>query len=172
MIRIIVAYAKKNRVIGNKGALPWSLKEDMAHFKATTLDNVVIMGSKTYDSLKMPFLPKRVNIVITRNPQKRQALYAATNPTAIDGPYFAGSLDEATRYAEFVHPKKEIYIIGGAEIYKLALENRKTFEVIASEVDGDFEGDVFFPDTFVGFEYSREQKTGFELVVYRQFAGG
>ena len=62
---VLVAAVADNGVIGVDGALPWHLPEDFAHFKATTLDQVVVMGRKTYESMGRP-LPRRTNIVVTR----------------------------------------------------------------------------------------------------------
>ena len=136
MVKIIVAY-DPNLLIGKNGGLPWPMgtyPEDMKHFKATTIGHVVVMGYNTYKSLGMPFLPKRDNVVITRDPVKRTIEYQDANPTQKERPMFASSLDEALRYAKFVHEKKDVFIIGGASIYKMVLEADVVDEIIASQM--------------------------------------
>lgn len=121
----------RNGVIGNAGALPWQLPEDMAHFKRVTMGHPVIMGRKTWDSLPERFrpLPGRLNVVVTRQPQwnERGALRAMSLPEAI-----ALCAGEA-----------QAWIIGGAEIYAQAVPLAHLAEV--TEIDADFEGDAFAP---------------------------
>ena len=137
MVTILVAY-DENRVIGNKGQLPWHIPQDLANFKATTTGHVVIMGRKTWDSLPEKFkpLPNRVNVVITSTPEKFQC----------KGVAFEDSLEDAIDYAEAAFPHKDVFIIGGAQIYKYAIDNKLADRVIASEVHGCHEGDAFFPE--------------------------
>ena len=105
MVSIIVAVAQ-NGVIGDKNALLWHISEDMRFFRRTTSGHPVIMGRKTYDSLGRP-LPNRTNVVISRTTKE------------IEGCTVVGSLEEAIA----LFPKEEeIFIIGGAQIYALALE--------------------------------------------------
>ena len=66
MFTILVAY-DENRVIGNEGRLPWDLPKDLKLFKERTLDNIVIMGRKTWESLPVKPLPKRLNIVVSKS---------------------------------------------------------------------------------------------------------
>jgi len=77
----VIAALAKNRVIGIENRLPWRLPEDLAHFKALTLNHPILMGRKTFESLGRP-LPGRTNIVITRNPDycKDGCLVAASIP--------------------------------------------------------------------------------------------
>lgn len=141
-IKIITAYAKNNRVIGKEGKLPWHLPDDMKHFKETTGNQPVIMGRKTYESIPEKFrpLPGRLNIVISRT-QKGSDLYFYPN-----APQYASSLERAFEVCELTLPGNDFWIIGGGEIYNEAIEKDLVEEVWASEVKGDFEGDVFFPD--------------------------
>lgn len=138
MINIIVAYAQ-NFAIGKDGKIPWHLPEDMQHFKEVTAHYPVVMGRKTWDSIPDKFrpLPGRMNIVITREP--RQALFFDPKQ-----PHWANSLKAALKLADF--ESREIFIIGGAEIYKQALDSNVVQRVIASEIKEPYEGDVFFPD--------------------------
>ena len=134
-LNLIYARAR-NGVIGNKGKLPWSLSEDMAHFRAMTLGNVVIMGRKTFESLPGP-LVGRVNVVITRDP-------SLSLPRG--NVYRAESIKEALAIAQRVVDMKharEIWVIGGAEIYKQMLP--LATNVWVTEIDADFDGDAKMP---------------------------
>jgi dihydrofolate reductase len=124
---LIVAYSR-NRVIGRDNALPWRLPGDLAYFKRTTLGHPIIMGRKTWESLGRP-LPGRTNIVITRDPA-----YAAEGAVVVD----------SLRAALHACPAGETaYVIGGAEIFALALP--LAGRILATEVHADVPGDVFFP---------------------------
>lgn len=128
MISIIVAIAKGN-AIGAGGDLLCHLPADLKHFKNTTTGGTVIMGRKTYDSLPKGALPNRRNIVITRN-----ADFAAERVET------ASSLEAAIAMAG-----GDAFIIGGAQIYRLALPVAD--ELILTVVDGDFpDADTFFPE--------------------------
>lgn len=126
---IIIAAMSENRVIGAGGRLPWRLPLDMARFKRLTMGHAVVMGRKTYDSLRSP-LPGRHNIVVSRSP-----FFAA------GGVRPASSLDGAI---ELAGGDREIYVIGGGEIYDLALPRADRIEltVVHAEIDGD----AFFPE--------------------------
>ena len=126
MVSIIVAVAK-NGVIGDKNSLLWHISEDLRFFKQTTSGHPVIMGRKTYESLGRP-LPNRTNVVISRT------------ATAIEGCTVAHSLEEAV--AMFPHDE-EIFIIGGAQIYALALDIAD--RIYITRVEHEYEGDTSFP---------------------------
>lgn len=139
---MVVAYDKK-RGIGTANGLLWqrNLSADMGHFKALTTGNAIIMGRKTFDSIGR-VLPNRQNIVISR-----QAI-------SIDGATVVGSLQAAY---DAVDPDKETMVIGGGEIYRLALPS--VDRIYATEVDATFDNaEVFFPeiDMTVWHETSRE----------------
>jgi dihydrofolate reductase len=121
----------KSGVIGRDGALPWHLPEDMAHFKRTTLGCPVIMGRKTWDSLPPKFrpLPGRANVVVTR-----QADWQA------DGALRAGSIEEAVARCG---DAPDVWVIGGAQLYALALPKART--AVVTDIDVDVEGDAFAP---------------------------
>ena len=134
-LNLIYARAR-NGVIGNKGKLPWSLSEDMAHFRAMTLGNVVIMGRKTFESLPGP-LVGRINVVITRSP-------SLSLPWG--NVYRAESIKEALAIAQRAVDMKharEIWVIGGVEIYKQMLP--LATNVWVTEIDADFDGDAKMP---------------------------
>lgn len=128
----LLAAAAANGVIGRDNAMPWHLPEDLAHFKRLTLGHPVIMGRRTYESIVAALgrpLPGRTNIVLTRQPG-----YAAPGCTVVGS--LAAAL-EATREA------REVFVIGGAEIYRLALP--RADRVYLTRIDAAFEGDAFFP---------------------------
>ncbi len=126
-ITLIVAYSA-NRTIGRANMLPWRLPGDLAHFKRSTLGHPIIMGRKTWTSLGRP-LAGRSNVVITRNAQ-----FAA--PGAIVVPTLAAALAACG-------DTDEAYVIGGAQIYALALPFAQ--RILATEVHAEVEGDAFFP---------------------------
>jgi dihydrofolate reductase len=124
----------KNRTIGRANALPWNLPDEMRHFVRVTRGKPVIMGRKQFESMGKP-LPGRANIVLTRD----STWYA-------DGVQIVRSFDEALVLARRVANRTkadEILVIGGGEIYALALPvaDRLYMTVIDAELDGD----VFFP---------------------------
>ncbi|MEE3319897.1 MAG: dihydrofolate reductase [Pseudomonadota bacterium] len=135
-IRLSMMVAKaSNNVIGRDNKLPWYLPNDLKYFKQVTFGKPVIMGRKTWESLKGP-LPGRTNIVITR-----QADYVA------EGAKVVTTLDEAVEMAQnvaFIEGQEETVIMGGAEIYQLALP--KADRLYLTEVHAEVDGDTFFPD--------------------------
>ena len=129
-ISLIVAMAD-NGVIGNAGAIPLRISADMKYFKQTTLGKPVIMGRKTFDSLGKP-LPGRTNIVITRN-----------EAFQVEGAERAPDLDAALGLAQS-SGAEEAMVIGGAEIYALALPQAR--RIYLTEIHGAVEGDTVFPE--------------------------
>lgn len=127
MINIVVAYAK-NRVIGNKGRIPWKIKGEQQRFKELTTGNVVIMGRRSYEEIERP-LPNRTTIVISASKN-----FDAENCMT------AKSLDEALIMAE----GKDIYISGGARLYEEALPLADKMYI--TEIDLEVEGDTYFPE--------------------------
>lgn len=133
-LSMIVAVAE-NGVIGRNNALPWYLPNDLKYFKQTTMGKPVIMGRKTYESIGKP-LPGRTNIVITR-----QADYQP------EGVKVVSSVEAARELAEsvcLIDGQEEAMIMGGAEIYALALPH--TDRLYLTEVHADVDGDAFFPE--------------------------
>lgn len=125
---VIIAAMSQNGVIGINGKLPWSLSEDLKRFKKLTLENTVVMGRKTFESIGYP-LPQRENIILTRqnNYNPREVLTAR-------------SLEEAIN----ISTKDKIFIIGGSEVYDKAIPIADKMEI--TEVYGNYIGDRFFPD--------------------------
>ncbi len=126
MINLIVAIAQ-NGVIGGDNRLLWHISEDLKNFKRLTTGHPVIMGRKTYDSLGRA-LPNRRNVVITRQ------------DIEIEGCEVVHSLSEAL--ALFT-AEEQVFIIGGAEIYREGLE--VAHKLYITRVDHDYEGDTLFP---------------------------
>lgn len=130
MIGLIVAYTK-NRVIGNKGQIPWKIKGEQRKFRELTTGNVVIMGRRTYEEIGHP-LPNRFTIVVSNS-----ASFEEENCTT------ATSLTHAIKKAEELHPGKNIYISGGAGLYKEGIDLVDCMYV--TEIDAEIEGDTYFP---------------------------
>lgn len=127
----LIAAMSKNRVIGNHGDLPWHEPEDLAHFKRTTSGHAVIMGRKTAESLKFRPLPKRRNLVVTRQVG-----------LLLPGFEVFTDLDAAIAAARTTDPVP--FLIGGGELYALALPQITTMYLTV--IDRDVIGDAFFPD--------------------------
>jgi dihydrofolate reductase len=160
MICIIVAY-DKNRVIGNKGEIPWHLTDDLKRFQRVTMGHSVIMGRRTWDSIPRGFrpLPGRTNVVISRG-----------EPLIKHNEIWVGSMTEAISASQtFGGSFKDIFIIGGESIYKQALDQKLVHKVIASEVKGEHEGDTFFPELEGQWDREVVEKFDeFDVVEYRR----
>ncbi|HRK37920.1 MAG TPA: dihydrofolate reductase [Burkholderiaceae bacterium] len=131
-MRINLIYARaRNGVIGSNNTLPWHLPEDLAHFKRCTLGCPVIMGRKTWDSLPPRFrpLPGRVNVVLTRNENWHE-----------NGVQRFSDMESALG---FLRNYDDVWVIGGAEVYRQALP--LAHRVVVTEIDADYGGDAFAP---------------------------
>ena len=126
-LTLIVARAR-NGVIGKDNAMPWKIPGEQAYFKRVTMGHPIIMGRKTWESIGRP-LPGRRSIVISRN-----------SAFAAPGAEVVASLDAAL--ARCVGAT-EAFVIGGAELYRLALPSAD--RLLITEIDHDFEGDTYFP---------------------------
>ncbi len=144
MLSIIVAVAA-NGIIGGENRLLWHISEDLRHFKSITSGHPVVMGRKTYESLGRP-LPNRRNVVITRS------------NIEIEGCDVVHSLEEALG---LFTPDDNVFIIGGAEIYRATLPMADRFYL--TRVHRDYEGDTSFP------EWSEEE---WQLVESEHFERG
>lgn len=127
-LSLIVAVSSNN-VIGKDNDLIWRLPNDLKYFKRITSGHCIIMGRKNYESIGRP-LPKRTNIILTRNLDYKQ-----------EGCEVVHSIDEAIKLAEKV-ADIEPFIIGGGEIYNMALP--KVDKVYLTEVHQAFDGDTFW----------------------------
>ncbi|GAB2719109.1 dihydrofolate reductase [Halomonas garicola] len=130
----MIAAMSRNRVIGVGGELPWHLPEDLKFFKRITQAKPLVMGRKTFDSIGWP-LPGRRNIVITRD-----TAFAHSGVEVCHS--LADALALADRYAT-VEAADEIMVMGGGEIYALAMPYAQ--RLYLTEVDIDIEGDTHFP---------------------------
>ncbi len=128
MILSLIVAIDKNRLIGNGKKIPWHLPADFAYFKETTMGKPIIMGRTTFESIGRP-LPGRKNIVLTRG----EFIH--------EGVEVAHTLDEAL---DFAKDEQEVFIIGGAQVYQALLP--RTNKLYVTFVEGEFEGDIFFPE--------------------------
>ncbi|PQB07971.1 diacylglycerol kinase [Polaribacter filamentus] len=161
MITIIAAISNNN-ALGKNNDLIWHLPADLKRFKKITSGHHILMGRNTFESIGKP-LPNRTTIIITRNKNY-----------FTDGCLIASSLEDAIELAK---KDEEIYIIGGAQIYKYAIENNLVDALDVTLVHHEFEADVFFPviDSKIWKEVSREDfkadeknKFDYSFVSYRK----
>jgi len=134
-VSLIVAVAE-NGVIGKDNDLIWNLPKDMHFFKETTWGHHVIMGRKNFESIPERYRPlrNRTNVVITRQ-----------NNYQAEGCVVVNSLEAALEVAQH-NSDYEPFIIGGGQIYKLALEGNLVDKIYFTKVHNSFEGDTFFPE--------------------------
>ncbi len=156
MLSIIAAVANKN-VIGVKNDLPWNIPEDLKRFRVLTSGKTVLMGRNTYLSivgrLGKP-LPNRTNIVISNNPEDKFP----------EGVISYNNLDKALEDLK----DKDVFVIGGAMIYKQLLP--KADKLYITHIDKDYEGDAFFPeiDLSIWKKVWQEPHEGFSFVNYEK----
>lgn len=133
MIISLIAAVAENNVIGKDNNLPWHLPTDMKYFRDTTMRHCVIMGRKNYDSIPLKYRPLegRTNIVVTR-----QKDFIAEKCIVVNS--IADAIEEAKKKNE-----TEVFIIGGADIYKQTIEIADKLYV--THINHTFEGDAFFP---------------------------
>ena len=117
----------ENRVIGNRGDIPWHLPEDFKWFKKTTMGDILVMGRKTYESIGRP-LPGRDTYVLSRTPREIAGVHSFTDLEVLD----------------HLKTKQTIWIAGGGEIYKQMLG--KCSELYLTRVHRSVAGDAFFPE--------------------------
>ena len=147
---VMVAAVADNGVIGLGGDIPWSLPEDLKHFRATTTGNTVVMGRVTYESIGHP-LPYRTNIVVTRQ-----------DGWSADGVFVAGTVEDAVAMAQDFDG--DVMVIGGAQIYAAAMHLADV--QVLTEVHRAPEGDTHYPefDRSDWTETRREPHDGYEFV--------
>lgn len=127
IVTIVVAIAE-NYAIGKNNRLLWHMPADLRHFKQITTGHTVIMGRKTYDSVGKP-LPNRRNIIVTRQ------------DITIEGCQVVKSIDDALVLCQ---SEQEVFIVGGAEIYKMAMS--KTDRIYLTIIHHSFDADTVFPE--------------------------
>jgi dihydrofolate reductase len=125
----------KNRVIGANGEMPWHISEDLKRFKRITSGSPILMGRKTFESIGSRPLPKRLNIIISRQ-----------NLKLPDGVLAFSSIEAAIDHCASVQEEwgEEIFICGGGEIYRQTLE--KVNRLYLTYVNGEYEGDAYYPE--------------------------
>ncbi len=130
----LIAAVSENRVIGAKGDLPWSLPADMKFFSQTTRGHHILMGRVNYESIPAKYrpLPGRENIVITR-----QKAFSE------EGIHIFHTIEEGIEYAR-QQGEKELFIIGGGEIYRQTIANAD--RLYLTHVHAQIDGDTFFPE--------------------------
>lgn len=133
MIISLIAALSENRVIGKNNDLPWHLPDDMKYFMETTKGHHTIMGRKNYDSIPEKFkpLPNRTNIVVTHQKDFKAP-----------GCLVVNSLERGLEIAN-QNGETETFVIGGSEIYKLAIPYAN--RLYLTEIHAVIEGDTFFP---------------------------
>jgi dihydrofolate reductase len=173
MIISLIAGVSKNNVIGGGNTLLWNLPADMKHFREITSGHTVIMGRKTFESIGRT-LPNRRNIVITRDKNYTRDDIEVVN-----------SIEEALRLVGLEQGKEfeenqdevEVFIIGGGEIYKQAID--KAQKLYITEVHQDFEGDTLFPEidkkkwqetSRENFEIDEKNNIPYSFVEYKKTA--
>jgi dihydrofolate reductase len=145
----------KNNIIGKNNDLPWHLPEDLKHFKALTTGNTVLMGRKTFESIMTRLgkpLPNRKNIVITH-----QTDYATPKDV-----FVCANLDEALKQ----HAEENIFVIGGAEMYRQTIDRADRLEI--THLDREVDGDTTFPfiDPTIWKKTAEDKHDGFSFVTY------
>ena len=135
MITSLIVAIAKNNVIGKDNDLIWHLPNDMKFFKEKTLNHHIITGRKNYISIPEKYRPlvNRTNIVLTRQTDFSE-----------DGCVVSHSLEDAIAHAKN-NNETELFIIGGGQIYKEALEKGLIDRMYITHVHQEFEGDTFFP---------------------------
>lgn len=162
MILSHIVAVSENEVIGGENTLLWSFPEDLNYFKKRTTGKILIMGRKTYDSLKKP-LPNRFHIVISRNPS--------------DSPYdsvkFVSSISEAYTLAEKMTLSdqwpEEVMIVGGGQIYRETLKDADFIYI--TRIPGEFQGDTHYslrlPTEFtIAFSQFSENTPGLRFEIW------
>ena len=148
----LVAAIAANGVIGRDGGLPWRLPADLALVKALTMGHVLVMGRRTYDSIGRP-LAGRTTVVVTRQPR-----------WTAEGVRVVHDVESALETAAAVD--KEVFVLGGAEIYAAALPYAD--RMVLSHVELAPIGDRIFPaiDWSAWREVDRDQHDGFAVATY------
>ena len=127
----IIAAISKNNVIGEENRIPWDLPIDREMFRKLTMNHTIIMGRKTFESLKS-VLPNRESIVFSKN-----EAYKVNHPNV-------KTVHHIEDIQELIQSWEEVFVIGGAEIYGMLLKYTKKMYI--TKIKNEFEGDTFFPE--------------------------
>ena len=166
MIALIAAVAD-NGIIGAGGKLPWHLPEDLKKFKELTTGKVVIMGRKTYESIIAMLgkpLPNRQNVVITRNTEYKGPSFTKVSESEVPQVQVFYDVHSALE----ANKSNDIFIIGGGEIYKQALEVADTMYI--THVHESHEGDTHFPKVNMSDweKTGEDSRDGFTFAIYNR----
>jgi len=153
----IIAALAKNRVIGNKGKIPWDIPEDRKRFRKLTTPHPIIMGRATYESLQSMPLKNRQNIIISGSlrSSSQRLFICRTLESALS---LAQRLDDIA------------FITGGEQVYRQTIRNPRVTCLELTEIHESYEGDAFFPEFNPGewSETSRLQRDFYDFVTYRR----
>ncbi|WP_246005622.1 dihydrofolate reductase [Companilactobacillus insicii] len=127
MIISFVWAEDKNHIIGKDGTLPWSMPNDLKHFRNVTAHHTIVMGRKTYESFPNGPLPNRLNIVISRN-------------TKYEVPESVVLLSDKNKLSNYVKDDEEVMVIGGAGIFEMF--KNEVDRLYLTKIDHEFDGDV------------------------------
>lgn len=133
----MIAAMAENGVIGANNGIPWHIPEDFKYFRQVTLGCPVIMGRKTWESLPKKPLPKRENIVISRR-----------EGYEVCGAHLRRDIWNAVDLAKKFN-SKELFIIGGEQIYRLALDTKLVDKIYLTRIYKEFQGDSYFPISYL-----------------------
>lgn len=164
----IVACVNNSLSLGYNGNLMYHISNDLKNFKRITYDSVVIMGSKTFESLPNGALKNRINIVLTHNKN-----YNANDCIVVN------SIEECVELCEREFNNKECYIIGGGKVYEEFFKNDLIDTVYLTEVSDNKEGDTFFPNVLfdndnwrifyqTDTQYDRQTKLNYFFRIYKK----
>ena len=160
-----------DRVIGKWDKLPWDIPDEMKNFRAFTLDKTIVMGRKTYEGLGRP-LPRRRNIMMTRNPESVQigSMETLFENGAWKCKWKKRDIEIVTCTEELEQMclwETEILILGGAQIYSMFLGKENT-ELRISHIHDTYSWDIYFPEySDLYQEYDRYSYEEFDVVNYR-----
>lgn len=162
----LICAVAENMAIGKDNKIPWHIPEDLKLFKKLTTGNIIIMGRKTFESIGKP-LPGRISIIISTSYNETQEYSAETQI------YKCSSLEKALHTASEITEKtsgledKEIFIAGGASIYKQAIIGAEKLYI--SRIPGIYEGDTFFPEISDQF-WNLDAETDYEKFMFQVYS--
>jgi dihydrofolate reductase len=157
---VIIAAMSENRVIGKGNTLPWSIKEDMKHFRDLTRGWPCIMGRKTWESLPKRPLPKRLNIIVSGS------MNVGDCPAEAADASICKVFSALPSAIAFCRDYERIFICGGGSIYREALNLANRIELTL--IRQNYDGDVFFPgiDPAIWVKTNTEDFDNFSFVSY------
>lgn len=157
-VNIVVAHEERFG-IGKRGGLPWHLPKELKHFRVITMGGVVIMGYNTWASIPVTERPLkgRKNLVITRNPAHVKIIEQIPEVTTLDNPMHALKLA--------LEAQHNIYIIGGAQIYRYYLEQGLIDRIYATVIQGKWDVDTYIPNYTSNFTLIDKSQPSYEEII-------